>query len=210
MICDKTCAAVETIPVPMADCLPNPNGRIMSAGMVKHLHILAVMAMITLTTACGFQPVYGNIGGDRAVTTRAQFAKVRIPPIAEREGQMLRNRLIDQIYVDGAPRDPAYDLRVGLRFREGAIDIDRDDSVTRTQLNVTAQAILADRITNKTLWTADSRAIVTYNVLDSPFATVQSERAAREQAMQQLADDLVVRLGAFFATEGQKLSASAD
>ena len=64
MICDNTCAAVETIPVPMADCLPNPNGRIMSAGMVKHLHILAVMAMITLTTACGFQPVYGNIGGD--------------------------------------------------------------------------------------------------------------------------------------------------
>jgi LPS-assembly lipoprotein len=177
--------------------------------MVKHLHILTALVMITLTAGCGFQPVYGNIGGDRAVTAQDQFARVRIPPIPEREGQILRNSLIDQIYVKGAPRDPVYDLRVGLRFREGAIDIDRDDSVTRTQLNVTAQAILADRDTNKTLWTADSRAIVTYNVLDSPFATVQSERAAREQAMNQIADDLVVRLGAYFATEGATLDTAA-
>ena len=170
----------------------------------------ALLSLFMLVTACGFQPVYGDLTGERAVTTQEQFAKVRIPPIAEREGQILRNHLIDQIYVNGIPRSPAYDLNIGLRFSQGAIDIDRDDSETRTQLTVTAQAFLVDRESQQNLWRADSRAITTFNVLDSPFATINSERTAREQALQQIADDLVVRLGAFFTTQGDQLTADSS
>ena len=174
--------------------------------MIKRT-VFSALAICLFLSACGFQPVYGNLSGDRTVTTQEQFAKVRIPPIAEREGQILRNHLIDQIYVNGVPDSPVYDLRIGLRFSQGAIDIDRDDSETRTQLTVTAQAFLVDRATEENLWRADSRAITTFNVLDSPFATVNSERTAREQALQQIADDLVVRLGAFFTTQGDQLTA---
>ncbi|MEO0394236.1 MAG: LPS assembly lipoprotein LptE [Pseudomonadota bacterium] len=170
--------------------------------------LTALFAVSLMVTACGFQPVYGDLN-NRGVTTQQQFAQVRIPPIAQREGQILRNHLIDQIYVDGVPREPSYDLRVGLRYAQGAIDIDRDDSVTRTQLTVTAQAVLVDRATNQNLWQGDSRAITTFNVLDSPFATVVSERTAREQALKQIADDLVVRLGAFFTTQGTPVTEQA-
>lgn len=171
------------------------------SGFGRTMLTLLVVAPMLLMAGCGFRPVYGTLGRDNAdqASAEAMFAQVHIPPIPERDGQILRNLLIDRIYVDGVPAAPRYDLNVGIRDHEMVIDIDRDDSVTRTQLTMTAQASLIDRDNGKTVWTADSRATTDYNVLDSPFATVMARKTAREQALRQIGDDLVIRLGAFFA-----------
>jgi len=165
------------------------------------LFLLTLLAAPLLVGGCGFQPVYGTLGrSDEAIAAEQQFARVRVAPITERDGQMLRNHLIDRIYVAGTPRKPDYELQIILRSREAAIDIDRDDTVTRSQLLMNAQAKLVETATGKTVWTADSRAITNYNELVSPFSTLVSERAAHEQALRQIGDDLVIRLGAYFTT----------
>ncbi|MBV6634063.1 MAG: hypothetical protein KI792_13635 [Alphaproteobacteria bacterium] len=172
--------------------------------------ILLIPALILLAS-CGFQPVYGTAGRDGGgPTVQEQFADVRVAPIADREGQMLRNALIDQIYVDGIPQSAKYELVVQLSFRQVAIDIDRDDSMTRSQLTGTATANLMSRSNGQRLWSTVSQSITTFNVLDSPFATVVSERTAREQAIDQISDELVVRLGAYFATQGPKPDETAE
>lgn len=173
--------------------------------------VFLLIPALILLASCGFQPVYGTTGQSAgAPSVREQFADIRVAPIAEREGQMLRNALIDQIYVDGVPQAAKYELVVQLNFRQVPIDIDRDDSVTRTQLTTTATANLMDRANGQRLWGTVTQAITTFNVLDSPFATVVSERTAREQAIDQLSDDLVVRLGAYLKTRGPATSETAD
>ncbi|MEM6902423.1 MAG: LPS assembly lipoprotein LptE [Pseudomonadota bacterium] len=167
--------------------------------------------LMLLLASCGFQPVYGTVGRDAGgPSVEQQFADIRVAPIADREGQMLRNELIDQIYVDGIPQSANYELVVTLGFRQVAIDIDRDDSVTRSQLIGTAVANLMNRSTGERLWSTVSQAVTTFNVLDSPFATVVSERTAREQAIDQISDDLVVRLGAFLRINDLATRETAD
>lgn len=169
---------------------------------------LAVVLGVLVLAGCGFQPVYGPgpgassgsaVGGVRSLTVE-RLAVTRVAPIADREGQMLRNLLIDRLYVDGVPAAPLYELRVGLRQLERGIDIDATDAVTRTQLVVNATSVLVDRRTGAQLWRANDRAIATFNVLDSPFATVITRQDAQERAVREISEFIVTRLSAFYAT----------
>ena len=81
-------------------------------------NILGAGALLTLA-ACGFSPIYGAHGNNAPVA--AQLNQIAIASIAERQGQMLRNDLIDLMYVKGRPANPQYRLEVSLHSTEEEI-----------------------------------------------------------------------------------------
>ncbi|MBC7324785.1 MAG: hypothetical protein H5T99_05675, partial [Moorella sp. (in: Bacteria)] len=93
-----------------------------NAAMTISRTLLAVVMILQLT-ACGFTPLYGARGPAETAETKAGLSRTYIESIPEREGQYLRNALMDRLYLDGRPEHPLYTLTV-LRIQEIRTDLD--------------------------------------------------------------------------------------
>ena len=94
--------------------------------------------------ACGFQPVYGPDGGQNVAVGANepalldQMAAVRVGPIGERTGQLMRRAL--QRNLEGLrPGTPArYDLAASVSFQAEVLGYRRDGTPTRVRYVATA------------------------------------------------------------------------
>ena len=73
--------------------------------------ISAYVAALIFLAACGFQPMYGSRG---APGTQMQMASIEVGIIKDRQGQLLRNLLLDRINPGGTPQSPNYTLTVQM------------------------------------------------------------------------------------------------
>jgi len=167
---------------------------------------LGLGAIALPLSGCGFRPAYAPRG--RGATP---LPPMDIPPIEGREGQLVRNALIDRFRVD---RDAQYQLDVTVSLKSQGLGIDRDDEASLTRLEGLARFVLIDRslLDRGEVLEPDAlstrpvsqvlhgtvRRAVTFNTFDTGFATTSSERAAARDIARLLADDLETRLLGFF------------
>lgn len=150
--------------------------------------------------ACGFEPLYGEGAGRETV---AEMAEIGIAPMPDRIGQKLRNALIDQVTPRGQLADSRYQLDVVVTTRRDGVAVQRDATVTRFNLYVSAQFRLFDRQTppgerREPLLAGRSHTIAAFNALSADFANIMAERDAEDRAARDLASDITQRLAAFF------------
>ena len=140
-------------------------------------------------SACGFSPVYGTYSDSAAKTeTSNVLSQVRIAPLPDREGQYLRNALIDRFYKNGYPASPDYQLTVGkLNEKKTAFDITVESEATRYQLKISTSLDLIDLKNGENVLKRSLNAVSSYNVLESEFATRVSEQNAREAILNDIA-----------------------
>lgn len=152
------------------------------------MKLLSLISLLTLS-ACGFSPVYGTHSQSAQKSeASATLQQVRITPLANREGQYLRNTLIDQFYRNGYPTQPKYQLSIGaLSERKTAFDITIDSEATRYQLKISTTLNLVDLASGKNVLKRSIYAVSSYNVLTSEFTTRVSEQNAREAILNDLA-----------------------
>jgi LPS-assembly lipoprotein len=145
-------------------------------------------ASVLLLSSCGFRPMYGDNSRMKTAGVQAQLNEVAIGIIPDREGQMLRNALMDRFYAGaGEPTSPRFTLTIApITEQRFELDITKTAEATRAQLNLTSTLTLKD-MNGKILITRPLRSITSYNVLESEFATRVTETAARENAIQDLA-----------------------
>ncbi len=93
---------------------------------------LFLLAFLALLSGCGFQPLYGK----RAENPLPQLASIKIHPIADRTGQILRNYLLNELTPRGQPRNPKYILFVEVTESLGSYGIQKDDTATRAILKL--------------------------------------------------------------------------
>ena len=167
-----------------------------AAGRTAALALL--LAAVALTSACGFQPLYGRPADD-APSTGDHFAQVRIAPMPDRIGQQMHNLLRDKLNPDGQPGSPAYVLQVSLTESIEELGIRKDETATRANLRLIANFTLFDARTGARLLGGQSRSINSYNILESQFATLFSENDARDRSLRDVSDDIRTRLGVYFA-----------
>lgn len=166
--------------------------------MKKQLLALMILPMIC---ACGFEPMYGTSSkSEQGANTslRAELAEVQISNIPNREGQYLRNALIDRFYTSGRPINPKYVLDVS-DINETAYDLDitiRSDA-TRKQLTLTTVMTLTDAATGQVLVSRGLKSSGSFNVLESEFATRVSEQSTRENALDHLAQQMELQIGLY-------------
>ena len=158
--------------------------------------ISLAVAAATLLAGCGFQPLHGGAIGRDA---RAELATVRIEPIEERIGQMLRNELLDAMNPTGAPERPEYRLSVTLVESRQELAVRRSEFATRANLQLVATYRLAPAGNEKVVTTfGSSNVIASYDILSNDYATLAAEADARKRAVREISDDITQRLAAFF------------
>ncbi len=164
--------------------------------MMKTIKSLIAVALLGSLTACGFQPLYGNLTNGAAVTE--ELEGIAVGQSNSRLGVILRNYLIDQLQPSGRGGDVNY--RLAFRIREGQIGAGErlDASVTRYTYRLTVAYNLTNAKTGKVDYTGQSFSAVSYDVVDSQFATVVSREDAQDRAAREISEDMKIRLAMHF------------
>jgi LPS-assembly lipoprotein len=150
------------------------------------------IALLLLLGACGLQPMYAG-GSTGAVAS--SLGVIRVAPIPERAGWLVRNALVDRL--GGEAPDPAYRLDVELDDDLIAFGIRGDAAVTRERRTLRARYRLVYLKTGEVVLDATAGSDAGIDVVSSEYATVAAEQTAQERLAGVIADQMVSRLALF-------------
>lgn len=173
-----------------------PRVRDRLAAAMQRRAFLSVLAIAAAgLSGCGFQPLYGRTESGSIVD---EFAQIKIQPIANRAGQILRNHLIDGLQPRGEPERPAYTLAIQLiEPLPQDLGISRTDAVVRYSYIAYANCRLLDS-GGREIWRGRSTSSTSYEVTNSQFATLAGQTNARDRVMEEIAIDVKAQLAAFY------------
>ena len=147
---------------------------------------LAVAGLLVLG-GCGFTPLYGGRSGTQH-EVQGKLSDIRVENIPNREGQYLRNLLIDRFFAENRQADATYSLTfTPVQENKYELDVTKNANATRAELRQTTTFNLKDVKTGKVLLSRNLMASTSYNVLSSQFTTRVSEDDARLNALDDLA-----------------------
>lgn len=161
--------------------------------------------LLTAVTACGFEPLYVEkkhtnrwyFDGDFDTSITQEMAAIKIEPISDRFGQMIRNNLIDLLTPNGMPEKPKYRLFVSLTGKTTSDQALRSDiTATRKMVRYTVSYYMtkdAERLVQ-----GSSLAYASYDILANPYSTTMAQKKGDADAARIIADDIALRLGAYF------------
>lgn len=164
---------------------------------LSKLHALALVAALTLG-GCGFSPVYAK--PDTVTAMQSQLENVEVGMIADRDGQYLRNALLDQMgSTTASSAGQRYFLRIyNLHQEDMAFGIRKDASATRGDITMTATMELIDTQTNTAVLTRPLRTRGGYNRMDNLYGAQVSEQDTTERLLDEMAERAVTELTLHF------------
>lgn len=150
---------------------------------------VALLGLLALG-ACGFEPIYADRPG---AATRA-LREIRVDPIPDRAGQMLRDELRRRFNPLNESSTETYRLAVGLAEETLGTAIRKDETVTRVNMSIIGSYVLRRADTGAEVAHGMVRSTNSYNVLASDFATLAAEEDARDRAVREIATAIQTRL----------------
>lgn len=172
---------------------------LMKLGNMSLMLLVSTGLIITTLSGCGFKPLHGQNSSAQQSNNAAALGQIFIDSIPDREGQFLRNELIDRFYQSGRPAQPAYTLQIEkLDETETELDLTKSAEATRAQLRYSGTMILIDRNNGKELLRQPLSAITSYNILQSEFSTRVTEDNARLNALRDIARQIELNLSLYF------------
>ena len=162
------------------------------------IRAFALAVLLTLT-ACGLQPLYGG-GNGGAVATG--LSTIKVAPIPERAGWLVRNALVDRLGAESA--SPTYRLEVELDDNLTAFGIRGDSTATRERRTLRARYRLISISNGQVVLDATAGSDAGIDIVSSEYATVAAEQTAQERLAQAIADQMVSRLALFVRNSGGK------
>ncbi|WP_142849193.1 LPS assembly lipoprotein LptE [Telmatospirillum sp. J64-1] len=162
---------------------------------------IAAASGLMLLAGCGFQPLYAE--RSQPVEVSAEMARIAVAPIADRAGQQLQNLLAERLNSAARTGPAEYVLQVSLTEEETELLTARDATATRSRIAVRASYILLRdglELDRQVIENAG-----TYNwVQSNQFSTVIAARDARSRALQQIAEEIRIRLGLYFLRQAEQ------
>ena len=152
-------------------------------------------ALITLAlalSACNLAPVYS---GGSANPASALLAVTEIAPIADRQGFLVRQALLDRFGATAA--NPRYRLEIALDDQIVAFGVRGDNSAARERRTLRARYRLVDIASNAVLLDATAGSDVGIDRVSSNYAVVAAETTALERLSGDVASQIVARLALF-------------
>ena len=153
-------------------------------------------------TGCGFRPLYGQ---HQPAATNERMAEIRVAQIVDRNGQMLRNDLIDRLTPQGEPASPKFTLAVLLTETMTGLGQQTNSYATLGELQMTATFTLRDT-TGKVGFVGTSAAAVSVNFLGPRYGSVAVERDAESRGLSQLADDMRDQIASYLVNPSSRQS----
>ena len=154
------------------------------------LPVFALVLSLVLLAACSVEPLYGARTGE---ARGGGVAAIKIAPVKDRVGHIVRNHLIDSLTPRGQPTHPDYRLTLSVEQEKTPLLIQLDDHATRFNLALRARFSLADR-DGTVVYSDAAQATGSFNVVESGFATVMAEQDAAEEAARVLSEEILTLL----------------
>jgi LPS-assembly lipoprotein len=155
-----------------------------------------LLPVFCLLAACGFHPIYGGSSANGPVAE--QMSQVAIDNIPDRQGQLLRNDLIDRMYRKGRPSQPLYHLSVKIRVGTEDVATLANSTATLTELNTYSDYVLTDA-KGKELVRGTAHSATSYSRLDNQYSTLVSHDSAVERTVGEISEQIVNRISLYFA-----------
>lgn len=160
---------------------------------------LCLLFLCFFITACGFHPLHIPIRGSSHVAV-----PVKIATIQDREGQILRNYLVDLLTPEGAPQCPQYILEISLVDVVTDIGVNIDETTSRKNVTATATINLRDSKTNSVVYTHTAIAINSFAVIsENYFSDLVSEDYGKKEAFRLLAEKITLLLVTYIDTNNE-------
>ena len=150
------------------------------------------LSLLLVLSGCGLRPLYSG-GASGAVVT--SLNAVKVDPIPERAGWLVRNALVDRL--GGESPNPAYRLEVELDDDVSSFGIRGDSAVTRERRTLRARYRLIDLASGNVVLDATAGSDAGIDVVSSEYATIAAEQSALERLSAVVADQMVSRLALF-------------
>jgi len=172
--------------------------------MKKSCSILFLLSLFI--SACGFEPLYVQksstedrwyFDGDFDNYVADQMAQIKIIAKGERLGQLIKTDLLDLLTPRGAPEKPKYYLYV-TPVKESEYDQALRSDITATRKRIDYKVEYRMTEDSKDILEGNTVSFVSYDILDNPYATVIARKKVQRDAAKIMANDIALRLGAFF------------
>jgi LPS-assembly lipoprotein len=166
---------------------------------MKTLFSLALLLLIpSLLAGCGFRPIYGSQSANGESSVAMELNNIAIDNIPDRDGQMLRNDLIDHLYGKNRPSKPAYVLKITVRSTEEDLGILANATATRSLIDMYGDYSLLDA-KGKVLLKGTAHSVASFDKLDQIFSTVAARQDAHQRTLNEMSEQIVNRLSLFFS-----------
>ena len=161
---------------------------------------LGGLPALGLLSGCGFRPLYGNASSAGGGRVMDQLAEVRVQPLPDRTGQIMHNMLTERLNPLGQPAATRYALSMSLSESITEVGLETDETASRANLTLRASFRLVDPSSNRVLYRGLSRSTNSYDIIENQFASGVAEDDARRRGIEQVANEVMERLGVYFAT----------
>lgn len=149
---------------------------------------LLTLCLLLSLTSCGFQPLYTPYN-----SRHNSSYPIKIAPIENREGQILRNDLVDILTPEGAPSHPLYLLDITLTEAVISTGIKKDETTRRKEAKLTAKFTLKDFCTNKVVYRHSVDAINSFSVIaQNYYSDLTAQQYAKREAARLLAEKIAL------------------
>lgn len=157
------------------------------------MRVIALISLLLLG-ACGFKPLYE--AGGSSIQMQTELAAIDVAPIADRIGQIMRNRLLDRLNASAAQK---YRLSVVLTQSSEAYGVRPDTATTQEQLTVVAAVRLIALENDTVLFDEQMRARTSFDLVLSDFATLTQREDSARRLVLELAERIHRRLALQFS-----------
>lgn len=142
---------------------------------------------------CGFRPLYG---GRTAGAYDPDLAAIKVMSIPDREGQILVIKLREKLNPRGVDMPVRYTLVTTIFVARSDLGIARNATSARGEIDANATYTL--RVTNGDKgFRGTSHTVSAFNIVQDGYATKVAEDDARERALNDISDDIVMNLALF-------------
>ena len=172
----------------------------MKTALDRRGFVTGVLGAVGLVVSgCGFQPLYGT--PEYGEGASLEMASVRVDPIPDRIGQILRNELTDRLTAGVGPQPTRYRLFVEIEESTAPLQIQTTDTITRYNFTLSASFQLLDSVTGNVVYNDNARAVGSYDVVESEFATLVAEQETGREAARDLSSSIAALLALYFTRD---------
>ena len=164
---------------------------------------LASVPLIGLIPACGFEPLLAE--RENAPSVQAMLAAIQVNRIGDgrnrRLGQIMRNELIDRFSTGNGQQPPRFVLDVTFTRRFTPLIIESSNTVTRSNLVMTAAFTLRDIESGGVLYQSTARSTGSHDVVVSEYSSQVARQDTARKAARDLANTIAYLLSFHFRRE---------
>lgn len=168
---------------------------------MNRLRIMIPVALSLLLAACGFSPMYSKQDNGHLDT---DLSVVAVSTVRGSLGEQLRMALEKDFNPTGrVATHKGYRLNAGLRYEKIPVVIEPDGSINRYNINIYSNYTLTRSADGTEIKKGTLKRTVSYNAVESDFATYVSEQDIIRRGIDDLSEDYRLMLGAYFRQMSQ-------